>query len=414
MSSSTNIPSVCRPISPRPSYRLFVAVLLASVSLLTVIESKASVSVNVLYLQLLAPEEAILSTVFKEPRNSGLPGAQLAIQDNNTTGRFLKQTYQLEYVQAETFPPLLDKAVQWIESGQGLVVANMPADDLLKLADHPKLKHKILLFNAGSGADTLRHSQCTTGLLHTAPSRAMLADALGQLMIAKRWQKWFLVQGQRTGDTAFANSLKRSAKRYGADIVKEKTWSFNTDLRRVAQKEIPAFTRARSYDVVVVADELGDVGEFIPYNTWLPRPVAGTQGLTPTAWHKVIEQWGALQLHSRFEALADRYMNATDYAAWLAVRVIGEAVTRQNTSDAAALYQYMLSEQFEIAAFKGRKMSFRPWNGQMRQPIALVQPRALISQSPQEGYLHPNTDLDTLGYDQPEVDCRFNTKLEVQ
>lgn len=377
-------------------------------------KSLASLDIKILYLHQLEPKYAILSSVFKEPRNTGLPGAQLGITDNNTTGKFLGQNFILEQAEAETLEPLLAKAKSWIDSGQGLIIANMPAPSLLQLANHPDLAGNMVLFNAGNGSDQLRNNQCTPGLLHTAPSRAMLADALGQLMIAKRWQKWFLVKGHRPADTEFANAIKRSAKRYGASIVEEKTWSFNTDLRRVAQQEIPVFTRARAYDAVVVADELGDVGEFIPYNTWLPRPVVGTQGLTPTAWHRVIEQWGALQLQGRFEALAGRHMNSTDYASWLAVRVIGEAVTRQATDDINSLYEYMLSDKFEIAAFKGRKMSFRPWNGQMRQPIALVQPRALISQSPQEGYLHPHTDLDTLGYDQPEVKCSFTTTLETR
>jgi hypothetical protein len=46
-------------------------------------------------------------------------------------------------------------------------------------------------------------------------------------------------------------------------------------------------------------------------------------------------------------------------------------------------------------------------DGQMRQPITLVQPRAVVSQSPQEGFLHPRTDMDTLGYDAAEANCSF-------
>jgi len=371
----------------------------------------ASLKVNILYLQLERPDTALLSAVFQEPSTSGLQGAELAIADNNTTGRFLNQHYALESLSSPDFEPLVAKALDWRAKNEGIIVANLPGKDLMRLASQPNLAGQVIILNAGSPDDNLRQSQCTTGLLHTLPSRAMLTDALAQLLVTKRWQKWLLVKGQRPGDSAYADALKRSAKRFGADIIDEKTWSFDTDLRRVAQQEIPVFTSGGNYDVVVVADELGDVGEYIPYNTWLPRPVAGTQGLTPVAWHRVIEQWGALQLQNRFEALSGRYMNSTDYAAWLAVRTIGEAVTRLNTSDITQLYPFMLSPEFEIAAFKGRKMSFRPWNGQMRQPIELVQPRALIGQSPQEGFLHPVTDLDTLGYDQPETKCSFSTTL---
>jgi hypothetical protein len=37
-----------------------------------------------------------------------------------------------------------------------------------------------------------------------------------------------------------------------------------------------------------------------------------------------------------------------------------------------------------------------------------VHPRALVTTSPQDGFLHPVTDLDSLGYDRPESRCRLN------
>ncbi|MFS1704955.1 branched-chain amino acid ABC transporter substrate-binding protein, partial [Alteromonas sp. AMM-1] len=123
------------------------------------------------------------------------------------------------------------------------------------------------------------------------------------------------------------------------------------------------------------------------------------------SWHRSIEQWGALQLQNRFFDTNGRPMNEDDYNAWLAVRAVSEAVTRTKSANSATLYQYLMSDKFDLAAFKGRKLTFRNWNGQLRQPIPLVQPESLVSQSPQQGFLHPNTDLDTLGYDKPEVRC---------
>ena len=68
----------------------------------------------------------------------------------------------------------------------------------------------------------------------------------------------------------------------------------------------------------------------------------------------------------------------------------------------------MLAPEFTIAAFKGEGLSFRSWNQQLRQPILLVNPRVLVSVSPQEQFLHQRTPLDTLGYDEPESECRLN------
>ncbi|MBQ0755870.1 MAG: ABC transporter substrate-binding protein, partial [Amphritea sp.] len=333
--------------------------------------------------------------------------------DNNTTGRFLKQHYSLASELAET-PEQVNKTVtQWLNSGIRLLITDLPKEELLTVTKIAT-EYGAIIFNAGSYANELRTEACPTNTLHTLPSRAMLTDALGQWSTARRLQRWLLIKGSQPEDIAYSESLKRSAKRFGVKIVAEKTWSFDTDLRRTAQRELPLFTQTDEYDLVVVADERGDFGEYVMYNTWYPRPVAGTQGLTPVAWHRVVEQWGAAQLQSRFEKHYHRWMNSKDYAAWAAVRTIGEAVTQTRSSDPETLFSFINSDQFQLAAFKGRKLNFRSWSGQLRQPIPLVQPRSLVSQPPLDGFLHPITDLDTLGFDQPESSCTvsFNTAVK--
>ncbi len=365
----------------------------------------------VLYLEQTLPQPAVLSNIMPSPANSGLMGAEVGIADSNTTGRFLQQHYALKTVVTAKPQAAVNAARQWVGEGKGLIVANLPTETLLAVANHAAIKGHALVFNIASKDDELRTQRCTSGLLHTVPSRAMLADALIQFLVAKRWNQWLLMQGQRPEDQLFALALRRAGKRFGGKFVAEKTWTFDTDLRRTAQQEMPLFTQVGKYDVTLVADESGDVGEYVPYNTSLPRPVAGTQGLTPVAWHRVVEQWGAVQLQNRFLQHAQRPMNAIDYAAWVAVRAIAEGVTRIGDNNPATLYRYILSDKFRLGAFKGRTLSFRQWNGQLRQPIPLVHPRALVSQSPQEGFLHPRTELDTLGYDEPEVECDFTTTL---
>ena len=169
------------------------------------------------------------------------------------------------------------------------------------------------------------------------------------------------------------------------------------------------FTQSVRYDVLIVADEAGSFGDELPYRTWDPRPVAGTQGLTAAAWHPTLDQWAAAQLQSRFRKSAGRWMTSRDYAAWTAVRVVGEAATRSRSAEFGALVRTIRSDDFEVAAFKGRKLSFRAWDGQLRQPIPVAWARSLVTMSPQEGFLHPRTELDTLGYDAPESGCRMLT-----
>jgi ABC transporter substrate binding protein (PQQ-dependent alcohol dehydrogenase system) len=346
----------------------------------------------------------LLSNVIPEPVDAGLRGAELAITDSNSTGRFLNQSYTLVSANVDNPDALVEAAKAQHEQGLRLFVVNAPAASLRRLA---AVLPDSLLFNAGSPDDSLRTTDCLPNVLHSLPSRAMLADALAQFLVLRKWQRALLIVGPTPDDQAYAAALRRAAKRFGLKLVAEKAWSFDNDQRRSAQADMPLFTQTAEYDVVLVADERGDFGEYVPYQTWYPRPVAGTQGLTPVGWHKTVETYGAAQLQKRFEALTGRWMNDRDFAAWIAVRSIASAVSKLRQVDPVAIRTLEISDQLPLDGFKGRKLSYRPWNGQLRQPIPIVQPRALVSTSPQDGFLHPFNEMDSLGYDKPEVTCRF-------
>jgi len=344
------------------------------------------------------------SNLEAEPGDLGLQGAQLAIGDNGTTGKFLNQAFHLEAVILPADGDATAALRKLIATGLRHIVTRLPTDSLLALADLPEARD-VLFYNAGAPDDSLRNQACRPNLLHILPSRAMLADALAQYLVRKRWSRWFLVVGPREADRDFANAVRRAAKRFGGRIVEERDWTYTHDARRTAMAEVPLFTQNVTYDVLILADERGDFGEYFAYRTWEARPVAGTQGLRPTAWHWTHEQWGASQLQRRFQKAAGRAMRAEDYAAWLAVRAIGEAATRTGTTDLAPLRSYLLGPDFSLQGFKGQKLTFRHWNRQLRQPILLAAPKALVASAPQAGFLHPKTTLDTLGYDEPESGC---------
>ena len=100
-------------------------------------------------------------------------------------------------------------------------------------------------------------------------------------------------------------------------------------------------------------------------------------------------------------------MTSRDYGGWLAVRVIGEAATRSASVDPARIIAYLHSPALTVSGYKGPELSFRSWNGQLRQPVLLADDRSLVSISPQPGFLHQTNELDTLGPDQPETACHF-------
>lgn len=366
--------------------------------------AEAPLQVQLGYLGYRPDPGPLLSNVIAEPADAGQRGAELAIIDSNSTGAFLNQRYSLTSATVDTPDALLAAAQAQHAQGLRLFVVNAPAASLRQLS---AALPDSLLFNAGSPDDRLRSTDCLGNVLHTLPSRAMLADALAQFLVVRKWQKALLIVGPTEDDQAYAAALRRAAKRFGVQLVAEKAWSFDNDQRRSAQADMPLFTQTAEYDVVLVADERGDFGEYVSYQTWYPRPVAGTQGLTPTGWHKTVETYGAAQLQKRFEALAGRWMNDRDFAAWMAVRSVASAVSKLRQVEPMAIRDVDISEQLPLDGFKGRKLSYRAWNGQLRQPIPIVQPRALVSTSPQDGFLHPTNEMDSLGYDKPEVTCRF-------
>ncbi|MES9815377.1 MAG: ABC transporter substrate-binding protein [Candidatus Thiodiazotropha sp.] len=342
--------------------------------------------------------------------DTGQSGAEQGISDNNTTGQFTGQSFQLRSVKVKPEQSPNQAFLELHRQGTRLFLLNLPADKLIEIADMPEAKDS-LLFNIGARDDELRIRECRANLLHTIPSRAMLADALAQYLTWKRWNEWFLVVGRHPQDKAYADALKRAAKRYGHKIVEEKVWTFEPGARRTdsghtrEQEEVNAFTQVGDYDILIVADERDEFGEFLNYRTYLPRPVGGSHGLSPAAWSGVHEQWGATQFQRRYREKNDRWMTDRDFSAWVAVRSIGEAATRTAGKQADRLKAFILSDEFNLAAFKGRPVTYRDWNGQLRQPLLITSPRLMISVSPQKGFLHQFSTLDTLGYDRPESKC---------
>jgi ABC transporter substrate binding protein (PQQ-dependent alcohol dehydrogenase system) len=354
-----------------------------------------------------------LSLVEQPAENDGVAGARLAIEDNNTTGKFLDQRFTLEEVRLKDGDDTAKAAVALADRKVGFIIADLPADALLKAADAVRDRGTVV-FNAGSIDDRLREQDCRTNVIHTAPTRSMLADGLAQYLVWKQWKRWLLVLGSHDEDKLFAEALRRSAARFGAKIVQERIFEDTGGARRtdsgvtLVQRQMPVFTQAApAFDILVAADESEVFAPYLPYRTWDPRPVAGSAGLVPKSWDAAHDQWGAVQMQNRFLKLNSRRMTALDMQAWTAARMIGEAASRTNSGDPKAVLGFLKGPDFSIAAFKGQRLTLRDWNLQLRQPILLADGRMVVSVSPQEGFLHQVSELDTLGVDRPETKCKL-------
>ncbi len=385
---------------------LFVLCLLSADSGMVFAKSKQVVKIA--YLTQVQKVRQGLSNIDPIVENKGLFGAELGVEDNNTTGEFTKQQYALDNFIVPADGDVKEVYAKKIADKYVFVVTNLSPSITNAIADTVPAQ-KQLIFDASTLDDALRNKDCRANVFHLLPSRAMRADSLAQYMNKKRWTNWFLVVGTAPEDDLFAEALRRAAKRFGIKIVQEKVWEHTFDARKSAQADVAEFTQIdEEYDILVVADEAGEFGEYLDYRTWMPRPVIGTQGLKATAWHRTHEQWGASQIQNRFMERTKRWMEEEDYGAYLAVRAIGESATRMHSNELKPVRDYLLSNDFALQGYKGTPLSFRTWDRQLRQPVLLTAPRSLVAVAPVEGFLHPKTELDTLGYDQPETECRLN------
>ena len=343
-----------------------------------------------------------------------IAGARTGMDDNNTTGRFLNQSFSIVDAKLSPGDDPVAPLNKMLAEGVRFFIVDLPAAQTLAVADAAR-SSGALIFNAGAPDDRLRQEDCRANVIHVAPSRSMLTDGLAQYLIWKQWRRWLLVVGSHPEDKLLGEAYQRSAKKFGAKIVDERVYKDTGAGRRSdsgsvqVQQQMPVFTQnAPAYDVLVAADENEVFAGYLPYRTWDPRPVVGSAGLRPTSWDPSHEFWGAVQLQNRFERAFKRGMNARDYQAWLAMRMIGDAVAHTKSADPKTVHDDLVSPNFEVAGFKGQRLTVRDWDQQLRQPILLTDGRATVSVSPQEGFLHQTSTLDTLGFDRPETKCKLH------
>lgn len=354
-----------------------------------------------------------------EPADAGIAGAKMANDENNAGGQFTGEFYSLDVSTVASPEQAVEALQKLLETNHHFIIVDASAETLVKLSDWAKDKD-ILLFNIRATDVSLRQENCRANVMHVVPDRYMLADALAQYLVTKKWTNWLLVHGSTPDDLAYADAIKRAAGRFGANIVDVREYKDISGGRRDDIGTIPpgkqasanaAFAADTGYQIIVVADEGQQFGPFMPYRGGGDaRPVAGTTGLTATTWSPGHEKWGATQANNHFEKDFKRVMLPIDYQAYVAARTIGEAVTRNDDADFATIAAFIHGPELQLAPFKGIKQQYRPWDGQFRQPILIATDKVPVSISPQHGFphaSHPEIEVDTLGIDQPESQCKM-------
>ena len=332
-----------------------------------------------------------------------IDGARMAITDL----AFVAEAVNLKPVldARESGPDGLAASVQaMVADGAGFVVLDLPAP-LVKVVAEAAAGLPVTLINATAPEEAVR-TACYPNMLHAGPSLRMTMDSYVQYLRAMNWMKVLVLMGEDPSDPGLAEAFVASAERMRLEITGTRAFTLAANPGAREGNNVKLLTADLDYDVVFVADTRGEFGRFIPYATQAPRPVIGSVGLTALAWHWAMERDGATQVSSRFDKMTGgRKMSAADWSVWVAVKSVISAHTKRPGADQAKVRDYMKSPAFRLDGSKGVTLGYRPWDGQLRMPLLLATSDAVIAIAPIEGYLHPETTLDTLGTDQAEFVC---------
>ena len=340
------------------------------------------------------------------PQGDPLEGAMLAVDDMKIVADAVDLEIGVDARKAANVDELNRAAKDMIASGIVFILVDLPASHLRPLTE-AIAGETVTLINVSAPDMDLR-TACYPILLHTASSDRMIADAFTQYLRLRNWTRILLLSGQESRDTAFAAAFRQSAERLRLTIVSERTFDLSTSPEAREQNNVQLLTSGvGNYDLVFIADADGEFSRYVSYQTSLPRPVIGNTGLSALEWHWSLERYGAPQVNSRFEtsSMEQRRMGWQDWSAWVAMRAVITAYAKSGSLTFADVDGFLRSARLRLDGSKGVSMSFRPWSGQLRQPILLATDNATIAIAPLEGFLHQTNTLDTLGIDEREFAC---------
>lgn len=285
------------------------------------------------------------------------------------------------------------------KAGAVALLTDLDATLTLAVADAVKLP----VLNLSESSDRLRQQDCRPRLLHVAPSERMRADALAQTLVSRKWSSVLMLIGPTPLDAERGAVAQAAVRRYGLKLAAVKPFRLSGDPR---ERDLanPLLLTQGSHDVVWVVDSDGEFGRTLPYRTATPRPVVGDAGLVALSWHAQYERFGAPQVSRRFTKGAARPMAAADWNAWMGGKALAAAAVAAPKGPVAAVQKALLES--DLDGSKGVQLSFRAWDGQLRQTLLLTDGQGVIGTAPVDGVQHPKNHLDTLGADAPEKLCK--------
>ena len=261
------------------------------------------------------------------------------------------------------------------------------------------------VLNVGAPDDRLRNEGCERRAFHVMPSVAMYADALTQVLIEQRkLTRWSVTGDGSPRGAEIEAAARRSVARRGGTVTGDAA-AADVLLLAVDDRGVDA-GMARAIAEGRQPDRIAGIGE-----AGIRLPAERAAGLWAVGWHYELERFSARELNGRFRRRWNAPMTETSWAAWAALKLVGEAVVRAGAGDGAALAAFLESAP-PFDGHKGEALAFRKWDHQLRQPLYVVGPR---KREDIAGPLGPfavmadvgGKNLDALGTAMADSRCRF-------
>jgi ABC-type branched-subunit amino acid transport system substrate-binding protein len=362
-------------------------------------------------------------------------GAQLGAEEADVTAGMFGTKVELIIEDTATPDNILSLARKLsIQGNLSTIIAALDDVTTAKLSAFAQ-QERLVCVNTAARGGALRGENCHRSTFHVEPDLAMYTHAIGQWLVQNNRKRWYFI----VSEGAFGQEVYHRASGFlqhqgGTDLGRSVITSGQSDY-----KDVLAHLARGDAEAVVVALSGQELRQFleqykasglnillagVPLDMvalWQADPES-LQGVWVTSWYHGLERFSARELNRRFIRRFEKPAEGFAWANWAAVKLIVEGVLRSASTEANALASYLEGAP-PFDGHKGRALTFREWNHQLRQPLYVLKARADKPENAWDlleliGEMPPPTArgksavevLDTLGEPQAESPCRLEAR----
>jgi branched-chain amino acid transport system substrate-binding protein len=344
-------------------------------------------------------------------------GAQLGAEEAAVTAGMFGTKVELSIEDAVTPENILSLARKLSNQEQmPAVIAALDDRTTAKLSEVAQQEGMVCL-NTSARGGALRGEKCQGSTFHVEPDVAMYTHAMGQWLLQNNRKRWhYVVSEEAFGQEVYHRGSRFLQLQGGTELGRSVVTAGQSDY-----KDVRAQLARGDAEAIVVALRGEELRNFleqykaaglkallagVPLDMvalWQMNPES-LQGVWVSSWYHGLERFSARELNRRFIRRFERPAEGFAWANWAAVKIVLEGVLRSASTDATALVNYLKgATQFD--GHKGRALTFREWNHQLRQPLYVLKAR---EEKPQKGW-----DLLELIGEMPPPAARGQSVMQV-